>query len=205
MNAKSATTRLGKLTDIRSGHPFRGKVKHTPDDWDFYVLQLKDVQKNGRIDIEQAIQVNMMKEMAPRPLQQGDILLRARGGYYFSGLLNVDLPNVIAVGQFFVLSPDISIIDPAYLCWYLNQPIAQQYLKKNDSGSNIPMINKKTISNLPVKFPSLNTQHKIAEIHQNWLKQKKLTEQLLNNREQMMRVMCQQLINLDLMNPDFKN
>lgn len=205
MNAKNTTTKLGKLTDIRSGHPFRGKVKHTPDKWDYYVLQLKDVQKNCHIDLSQATQVNMMQEKPPRPLKQGDILLRARGGYYYSGLFNAELTNVIAAGQFFILSPNTDIVDPAYLCWYLNQPIAQQYLEKNDSGSNIPMINKQTISNLPVKLPSLNTQHKIAAIHQSWLKEKKLTEQLLNNQEQMMRGMCQQFINQDFMNADFIN
>ena len=202
MNTKNTTTKLGKLADIRSGHPFRGKVKQSPNDWDFYVLQLKDVQKDCHIDLAQATQANMKKEMAPRPLQQGDIVLRARGGYYYSGLFNTGQANVIATGQFFILSPDTHIIDPAYLCWYLNQPVAQKYLEKNNSGSNIPMISKQTISNLPVKLPSLNTQHKIAEIHQIWLQEKNLTEQLLNNREQMMRGMCQQFINQDFRNRD---
>ena len=202
MNTKNTTKKLGDLTNIRSGHPFRSKVKHTPDNWDFYVLQLKDVQKNCHIDLTQATQVNMGKEKTPRPLQRGDILLRARGGYYYSGLFNGDMPNVIAAGQFFILSPNTDIIDPAYLCWYLNQPITQQYLKKNDTGSNIPMINKQTISNFPVKLPSLNTQHKIASIHQSWMKEKELTDQLLNNREQMLRGMCQQFISKDFMNRD---
>ena len=196
------TTKLGHLVTIRSGHPFRGKVRHTPDKWDYYVLQLKDVQKNGHIDLAQATQANMTKEKPPRPLQQGDILLRARGGYYYSGLFNADMDNVIATGQFFILSPNNNNVVPAYLCWYLNQPMAQQYLEKNNTGTNIPMINKQIISDLPVKRPSLNTQHKIAEIHQSWLKEKRLTEQLLNNREQMMRGLCQQYINKDLLNRD---
>lgn len=204
MNTTNTTTKLGKLADIRSGHSFRSKVQQSPDEWDHYVLQLKDVQKNGHIDLDQAarvnIRVNMTQEKTPRTLQPGDILLRARGGYYYSGLFNADMPNVIAAGQFFVLSPNTDIIYPAYLCWYLNQPIAQQYLQRNDTGSNIPMINKQTISNLPIKLPSLNTQHKIARIHQSWLKEKKLTEQLLNNREQMMRGLCQQFIEQDFMN-----
>jgi len=200
MNTKNTTTKLGKLADIRSGHSFRSKVQQSPDEWDYYVLQLKDVQKNGHIDLTLATQVNMTKEKTPRTLQPGDILLRARGGYHYSGLFNADVPNVIAAGQFFVLTPNTDIIDPAYLCWYINQPIAQQYLERNDTGTNIPMINKQTISNLPVKLPSLDTQHKIAQIHQVWLKEKKLTEQLLNNREQMMRGMCQQFIDQDFMN-----
>ena len=202
MNTKNTTTKLSQLTDIRSGHPFRSRVKHTPDEWDFYVLQLKDVQKNCHIDLTQATQVNMKKEKAPRSLMQGDILLRARGGYYYSGLFDSNMPNVIAAGQFFILSPNTDIVDPAYLCWYLNQSIAQQYLEKNDTGSNIPMISKQTICNLPVKLPSLNTQNKIAEIHQCWLKEKKLTEQLLSNHEQMMRGMCQQFIQQDFKSRD---
>ncbi|VAX07889.1 hypothetical protein MNBD_GAMMA25-1138 [hydrothermal vent metagenome] len=199
MKTTNNTTKLGELADIRSGHPFRGRVKHTPDKWDYYVLQLKDVQKNGHIDLAQAAQINMMKEKPPRPLQQGNILLRARGGYYYSGLFNANRNNVIATSQFFILSPTDKVV-PAYLCWYLNQPMAQQYLQRNDTGTNIPMLNKQTISDLPVTLPSINTQHKIAEIHQRWLKEKKLTEELLNNREQMMRGLCQQYINKDIMN-----
>ena len=202
MKPRNTTTKLGKLADIRSGHPFRSKLKPTPANWDYYVLQLKDVQQNSHIDLSQAIQVNMSKEMTPRPLQHGDLLLRARGGYYYSGLFDIDTPNVIAAGQFFVLSPNTHSIDPAYLYWYLNQPATLQYLAKHDSGSNIPMINKQTISDLPIRLPSLKTQRKIANIHQAWLKEKKLTEQLLTNREQMMLGLCQQFINQDLTHRD---
>lgn len=194
MNTKSDTIKLHEISKIRSGHPFRSKVTHTPDAWDYYVLQLKDVQKDNLIDLSQAAQVKLEDKKPPQSLNPGDILLRARGGYYYSGLFNDDKKNVIASGQFFILSPNTDIVDPAYLYWYLNQPMAQQYLSKNDTGSNIPMINKSTISDLKVKLPSLATQHKIAHIHQVWLKEKKLTEQLLNNRKQMLRGMYQQLI-----------
>ncbi|MCK4705134.1 MAG: restriction endonuclease subunit S [Gammaproteobacteria bacterium] len=196
--------KLGNMATIRSGYPFRKKVQHTPSSWDFYVLQLKDVQKNCHIDMTKATKVKMTEDKPLQPLQKGDILLRARGGYYYSGLFTADTPNAIAAGQFFVLRPNTEILDPAYLCWYLNQPVAQQYLEKNDTGTNIPMINKRTISDLPVTLPSLATQHKIANIHQSWLKEKKLTEQLLNNREQMLRGMCQEFINQDLMSRDTK-
>ncbi|VAW84681.1 hypothetical protein MNBD_GAMMA17-2134 [hydrothermal vent metagenome] len=202
MDKNSNTIKLGELAKIRSGHPFRGRVRHSPSTWDYYVLQLKDVQKDGQIDLSQATQVQMSDERSPQPLQPGDILLRARGGYYYSGLFTADLANVIATGQFFILSPTISRVDPAYLCWLLNQPGGQQYFKRNDSGSNIPMINKRTISELPVTLPSLETQHKIAKIHQGWLQEKALTEQLLHNREQMLRGLCQEFINQDFMNRD---
>lgn len=204
MKAKNKTAKLSEVCEIRSGHSFRGKIQHTPEAWDYYVLQQRDVQKDCYIDYSHAFKVKLSDPKPPQTLKQGDILLRSRGGYYYSGLFNGDMNNIIAAGQLFILSPNTDIIDPAYLCWYLNQPVAQQYFDKNDSGSNIPMINKRTISDLKVKLPSLETQHKIAHIHQTWLKEKKLTEQLLNNREQMLRGMCQQFISKDFMNPDFK-
>jgi len=202
MDKNSNTVKLGELAKIRSGHPFRSKVKHSPSSWDYYVLQLKDVQKNGQINLSHATQVQMLNEKPPQPLRHGDILLRARGGYYYSGLFTADLPNVIAAGQFFILSPDAKAVDPAYLCWFLNQSDSQQYFERNDSGSNIPMINKRTISELPVTLPSLATQHKVANIHQGWLQEKALTEQLLHNREQMVRGLCQEFINQDFLNRD---
>lgn len=196
------TVKLGELADIRSGHAFRGKVEHTPAEWDYYVLQLKDVQKECHINLAQVARVNMAGEKPPHPLQSGDILLRARGGYYYSGLFSGDTPNVVAAGQFLVLSPDTDKAEPAYLCWYLNQPVSQQYFERNDTGTNISMINKRTVSELSVPLPSMATQRKIATIHQGWLREKSLTEQLLQNREQMVRGVCQEFINQDLLGRD---
>lgn len=205
MSKNSKTIELRELADIRMGHPFRGKVKHTPSAWDYYVLQLKDVQKDCHINLDQAAKVQMTDKKPPQPLQPGDLLLRARGGYYYSGLFTADLPNVIAAGPFYILTvksagPDTNKLDPAYLCWYLNQPDSQQYFSRYEQATNIPMINKQTISDLPVPLPSMTTQHKIANIHQGWLKEKALTEQLLHNREQMTRGLCQEFINHDLNN-----
>ncbi len=203
MTSKGGTKKLSSLVGIRSGYPFRSKVKHAASGWDYYVLQLKDVQKDHHINLDHVTQVKMPDE-TPQTLKPGEILLRARGGYFYSGLFTADIPNVIAAGQFFVLTPKAGIVDPSYLCWYLNQPDAQLYLERNDTGSNISMINKRTVSELPVPLPSMAIQHKIASIHEGWLKEKRLTEQLLNNREQMVRGMCEEFIQQDFDNPKLR-
>lgn len=185
---------LGEVSTIRSGHPFRSKVEHTPEAWDYYVLQLKDVQKDQFLDLSQADQALINEKKPPQTLQRGDVLLRGRGGYYFAALFDKDIPNVVAAGQFFILSPRRDRLEPAYLSWYLNEPQAQQYLDKNQSGTNIPMITKRTISELTIPLPPLETQRKIAAIHQCWLEEKQITEQLLSNRERMVRGICQQFI-----------
>lgn len=196
-NQSMKTAQRAKLVDIaaiRSGHPFRSKIEHTPEAWDHYVLQLKDVQKECRLDYSQMSQIAIDEGPRPHPLKKGDILLRARGGYYYGGLFDSNLPNVVAAGHIFVLTPNPEIADSAYLCWYLNQPEAQRYLERNDSGTNIPMINKGTASFLPVVLPPLATQRKIATIQRNWMEEKHITEQLLSNRERMVRGICQQFI-----------
>lgn len=202
MSKHPNTIKLGQLASIRTGHAFRGKVKHTPSAWNYYVLQLGDVQKDCHINLDQAARVDMTSEKPPQSLQPGDILLRARGGYYYSGLFSGEAPNVIASGQFLVLTPNTQMADPAYVCWYLNQPPSQQYFERNDTGTNIPMINKRTLSDLPVPLPALQTQHKIATIHQTWLREKALTERLLHNREQMVRGVCQAFIDRELLTRD---
>lgn len=185
---------LGDVATIRSGHPFRSKVEHTPEAWDYYVLQLKDVQKGQFLDLSQSDKALINEKKPPQTLQQGDVLLRGRGGYYYAALFNMDTPNVVAAGQFFILSPNRDRLEPAYLSWYLNEPQAQQFLDRNQSGSNIPMITKRTVSELTIPLPSLEVQRKIAAIHQFWLEEKRITEQLLSNRERMVRGICQQFI-----------
>ena len=191
---ESRQAQLGEVATIRSGHPFRRKVEHALSAWNYYVLQLKDVQKDRVLDLGQADKALIHEKKSPQTLRRGDVLLRGRGGYYYAALFDMDATNVVAAGQFFILSPKPDCLEPAYLSWYLNGPQAQRYLDKSQSGSNIPMITKRLVSELKIPLPPLEVQRKIADIHQCWLEEKCLTEQLLDNREHMVRGICQQFI-----------
>lgn len=186
--------KIAQVAAIRSGHPFRHRVEHTPEAWDYYVLQLKDVQKDRFLDLESTDRALIDERKPPQTLQRGEVLLRGRGGYYYAALFDRDTPNVVATGQFFILTPDPQRMEPAYLSWFLNESQAQQHLDRNQSGSNIPMITKRVVGELQIPLPPLETQRKIAAIHQCWLEEKQLTEQLLGNRERMVRGICRQFI-----------
>src|SRR5690606_8816733 len=102
--------------------------------------------------------------------------------------------QVIPSNQLFVLKVKRNQALPGFLCWFLNQKASQDYIKGEIHGTNIPFISKESLSQLMVRLPSLETQQKIVELIECWEKEKELTEQLMQNRETMLKGMFQQLM-----------
>lgn len=193
-----AKHKLSDLAQIRGGHPFRTALPDRPADWDYHVVQLRDVRADQPIDLDALARVKLPAGSEPQVLRPGDILMRARGERFQAALFTRDADKVLAAAQFFVISPDPRRIESAWLCRLLNQPASQAWLQRRASGSNIAMIGKPVLAEMPIRLPALATQRKIAALHNSWLKEKALTLQLLQNRERMVRALCQQYSNRDL-------
>jgi len=183
---------LYALADIRTGHTFRGKIVHDTQG-KIHILQIKDIKGRGRIQPDRLPRMQWPGTGEPLLLEAGDIVLPARGEYQNAAIIDGMAP-MVASSQLFVLQPRSKAITPEFLSWYLNQPAAQNYFRINRTGSNIPMLSKQALGALPVSIPPLRTQHKITALQALWEREKRLAEQLLHNREQMLTGMFQKLL-----------
>lgn len=175
---------LHTIADIRTGHTFRGKIKEDPEG-DFPVLQIKDLKERTRVISAQLPRIKWQSDREPTPAIAGDILLPTRGEHYKAVILQGSEP-VIVTGQLFVLRPKSKQLMPKFLAWYLNQKTAQHYFLSHRTGTGIPMLNKQPLGLLKIPMPPLETQQKIVAIHDLWVQEREVTEQLLDNRETML-------------------
>lgn len=115
-------------------------------------------------------------------LQPGDVLLPAKGGRYPATLVAAELAGRVASSGFFVLRPKLEVL-PAYLVAYLNQPATQRRLQEmTHASTTVPVLNKAHLLATPIELPPLPVQQRLADLHQLWLHEQQLTEQLLHQK-----------------------
>jgi len=76
-------------------------------------------------------------------------------------------------------------VAPEYLLWHLNHPRSQTFLASRAGGSNIKMIGKKELGELPITLPPLSQQQTIGAYARLELRRRALTAKL--NQQQFTR------------------
>lgn len=182
---------LSSLATIRSGHPFREKVEHDGAG-DVRVLQIRELRLSPAL---KAADLPLVKRPKGRTnlLEPDDIVIPARGEHHQAVSFTLPEPT-LASSQLLTLRVTSNTVLPSYLCWALNQPGPQHTLHNESRGSNMPLLTRKSLGAVRVTVPPLATQQKIIDLHQLWEQEKQLTQQLLSNRENMLKGMFQQLL-----------
>lgn len=112
----------------------------------------------------------------------GDVLLPAKGGRYPATLVTTELAGRVASSGFFVLRPGPQVL-PAYLVAYLNHPQTQRRLQGiTNASTTVSVLNKAYLLAITIDLPPLPVQQRLADLHQLWLYEQQLTEQLLQQK-----------------------
>ena len=90
----------------------------------------------------------------------------------------------MAVLPLVVLHPRRDLIDPAYLAWFINQPLAQRYLDKSAQTSGLRMIPKTALDGLPLTVPDLATQRLIVAVHALAREEQTLAQRLADKKRE---------------------
>jgi hypothetical protein len=183
---------LHNLAEIRIGHSFRGRIDNDPAG-DVRVLQIKDVKRQDILDASAMPRIAWQGSGDPPLLAAGDIVLAGRGEHHHAAMAD-GADKIVPTSLFLVLRVRDSAVIPEYLRWYLNQSTARSYFREHRTGSNIPMLSKQALGALPVPVPSLQAQQKIVALHRLAQDERRLTEQLLVNREMMLDGIAQRLL-----------
>lgn len=184
--------KLGQIAGIRSGYTLRGAI--TPDpEGDVRLLQIKDLDQDWQFNHNALPTVLWEQRIAPPFLEQGEIIVAARGNRNLAVVYRGEVP-VVATSQFLIVSlrrQEREIV-PEYLCWLLNHPMIQQWFHR--SGTNIQLITKSALLDVAIPVPPLETQLQLIDLQRVWQKEDELINKLQKNRHQLELGILQKLL-----------
>lgn len=178
---------LKKLAFICVGYPFRARIE--PDkSGSITVVQLRNLQKNGGLDLSEAITVNLDDVAQQLWLMPGDVVFYARGSSMLAALIPDGISAAIAAAPLLLLRvKDKKKLNPGYLVWFLNHhQFGQRRLWARREGSNIKMISKTGLSTIKIDIPSLADQLRIADFAELQRRENELVLRLQEKRNSYM-------------------
>ena len=164
------TRTLGEICDevgglIRTG-PF-GSQLHESDyvDDGLPVVMPKDIIE-GKVSTESIARIGDedATRLAQHKLRTGDIVYGRRGDIGRRALVTERESGWLCGTGCLRISLGDSIIAPVFLHYYLGQPHVVERIAKQAVGATLPNLNTTIIRSIPVTYPPLPTQRKIAAI-----------------------------------------
>lgn len=189
--------KLGDISSISSGYPFRGRIEETEDSG-YFAVQMKDISAHGVINWSGCVETELEGKKDPQWLMPGDILLAARGNRNYAVLITDAMSGIQAVAspQFYVITLNNTAgVMPEFLVWLLNQQPCQRYFDLNAEGTLTKSLRRSFVECAEVAIPSREKQEQIIHLARNVSQQRQLSEQLIRNGEQMLNAVAGDLMN----------
>lgn len=193
-------TKLNHLTAIKTGLVLSRKKASQQSEFkkDYNVISLKSFNENGYYDhsfVEEFIADEEIKE--ENLLQKGDILVRLREPN-IAVYIDRDYEDTIISSLAAVIRIKSNNVNPLFLTNYLNSSLTKKQLYSQ--GTAVAMLNIKSLDELEIILPTLETQEKVAEIQALSFKEIKLLNQLIEEKQKYTTKIFETIINQEINN-----
>jgi type I restriction enzyme S subunit len=164
------TRTLGEICDevggiIRTG-PF-GSQLHQSDyqDEGLPVVMPKDIV-DGRVSVEGIARIGDedVERLSQHRLKKGDIVYGRRGDIGRRAVITQREAGWLCGTGCLRISLGDSVLDPTFLYYYLGEAKVIGWIYNQAIGATMPNLNTSIIRSIPITYPSLPVQHKIAAI-----------------------------------------
>ena len=189
---------LQSIAAIQPGYPFRGKLE-LDGNGDAFVVQYRHLVVGEPLHDKQGKtldRVTLSGRKRPEYLFPGDILFMAKGTRNDAAVVT-DLPhNTVCTPNFYHirLTQGAFNLMPEFLAWQINHSDAQRYFAMCSQGSVAPSITKSQLGSLPIVVPSIEQQKLMVKLDNAAIREKKLLNQLIDNRQRMIDAAGHQLL-----------
>ncbi len=178
-------TKIGNVATISTGLVIKRKQSNgiEKNDIKYKMLTLKSFDQNGWLNSEEIETFHSNEKLDERYLTQvGDVIIRLSSPFT-AIVIDKEHTGILISSLFVVIRLKLNVVLPEYLCIYLNNSKQlKNYYNKNSIGSAIQIINTNTLKESIVFFPNLNKQNTLIEINKLVMKEKKLLNQLCEEK-----------------------
>ena len=185
---------LNGLASIAAGYPLRGAVDALPVG-DVAVIQMGNVHPETGVDWASTQRIALPSKRSANFLASDDVIFTTRGTRNFALALGQIPGLAVCSPHFFVMRViDPCRIIPAFLAWQINQRPAQEYLRREATGSYILNIRREVIENLPLAIPPLEPQRAIIALADAARAERGTLTRLIDNRNQQLEAIALGLV-----------
>lgn len=168
--------RLHKIAEVLSGIYAKGNPTG-----EVACLQVKDLLMCSPETT--ATRIDYTPKLSNYILKKGDLLFAGKGTTYLCKVFDLDITAVPSTTLYSIrLHSDL--IDPEYLCWYLNHPTVVAAVKTEQAGTGTPLIRKPTLENIEIIIPERETQKKIVELSILQKREEQILKEIAEKRVQ---------------------
>lgn len=183
--------KLKKMAIIQSGYISRFKIEPREDGTHF-LLQARDIDAE-RLTYKADNLVRFSPDLSRKDwiLKTDDVLFMARGARNYSILIKEISDRVLAAACFFIVRVSIDLVLPYYLCWYLNQPQVEHYLRRHSGrGVHMPVVRRSVLENINIPIPPIEVQVKITKLDVLLQNEMELLDKLAEKRKKLITAAC---------------
>ena len=178
--------KLKNIATVQLGYSFRAKLEPTQGAG-ISVIQMKDLTENNTLNSDEITTIDMGALKEKHRVRVNDIAFRSRGLASTAALINKQIENaVIAAPLFHIRVNESKELDPAYLCWFINQPTSQSFLLSKSTGTAQKSIRKASLENLEINIPPIKIQLKIVNLERLAVAEENILTTLAGKKRQLM-------------------
>lgn len=194
---------LKNFANIQSGRTFRTAIKSAPDGA-YGVVQLRDIiSNNGNPTVNWAstVKVNIESKKTVKCLQNGQLLVAAKGDQKYIISLN-DVPdNMVCSQHFLIIDVDKKKgVDIEFVEFILCSEFVLEWLDKRARGSYQSALTKSLLEQIPFPNLPIEQQLKAIELKKSIEKEMELLEILIDARLKQKNTLVSRWLQKDISN-----
>ncbi len=191
--------KLGEIAEIRSGLVLirkKAAIKYQIKKV-YKLITLKNIDENGMFNEEDFETFESNGELNKDYFtEEGDILIKLSVPYTTVCIDN-KRTGLLVPSYFSIIKLKTDKYIPEYITWYLNSGKVKRELIKSQTGTTMSTTNKSILSLINIKEISIEEQRKIAKIRELYLKERKLLEKLIEEKEKYYQSITNKLIEMN--------
>ena len=185
--------KLGDSASVRSGLVLSRKLAREPSGIRYPLLNLRSIQPDGHIDLEQLDFYDAAERLSPEYLAQiGDVIVRLSSPYT-AVLIDSDTAGAVVSSNFVIIRCDSREILPEYLFWLLNRPEVKKEIYENTGSNMLGAIKAKYFTEFEMIPLSFADQRQIAGMNLLAKREAALLRQLADKKERYYELLVQDI------------
>jgi len=169
---------IGDIAEVRPGLSTGERLEHKDGaTWQVILSRHLVPGQPYRFTDADRFTIDPERDAARYRVHVGDVLFMSRGTRNVASWIKSIPEDSVAPVSFYILRPGPAV-EPGYLTWWLNQPVAQRTIADICTGAGTPIVQRKSFAELQLPLPTLAEQRIIAQLGQAMTQERVVLEQL---------------------------